>query len=165
MFIRYFADQAMNVVKSEKKPRRNIQYKDLGKPALLLEQTHTDESKANAVSRIDNLSFLEDIVPKTTTYKEYKSRKARMNQDNGPLQNGQTTLDVPRPNPRHLVSIGGSAAATNDDNLERPMTAEEQTVQQSPTQPHMSNGRQLIFEHYEPNGNGRRDELGDIDMG
>ena len=30
MFIRYFAEQAMNVVKSERKPRRNIQYKDLG---------------------------------------------------------------------------------------------------------------------------------------
>ena len=31
MFIRYLAEQALNVVKSEKKPRRNIQYKDLGK--------------------------------------------------------------------------------------------------------------------------------------
>lgn len=30
MFIRYLAEQAMNVVKSERKPRRNIQYKDLG---------------------------------------------------------------------------------------------------------------------------------------
>lgn len=32
MFIRYLAEQALNVVKSEKKPRRNIQYKDMGKP-------------------------------------------------------------------------------------------------------------------------------------
>ena len=31
MFIRYLAEQALNVVKSEKKPRRNIQYKDMGK--------------------------------------------------------------------------------------------------------------------------------------
>lgn len=30
MFIRYLAEQALNVVKSERKPRRNIQYKDLG---------------------------------------------------------------------------------------------------------------------------------------
>ncbi len=30
MFIRYLAEQALIVVKSEKKPRRNIQYKDLG---------------------------------------------------------------------------------------------------------------------------------------
>lgn len=28
--IRYLAEQALNVVKAEKKPRRNIQYKDLG---------------------------------------------------------------------------------------------------------------------------------------
>ena len=34
MFIRYLAEQAMNVSKLEKKPRRNIQYKDLG--ALVL---------------------------------------------------------------------------------------------------------------------------------
>lgn len=31
MFIRFLAEQAMNEVKSEKKPRRNIQYKDMGK--------------------------------------------------------------------------------------------------------------------------------------
>ena len=31
MFIRYLAEQALNVVKSEKKPRRNIQYKDMGR--------------------------------------------------------------------------------------------------------------------------------------
>lgn len=30
MFIQYLAEQALNVVKSERKPRRNIQYKDLG---------------------------------------------------------------------------------------------------------------------------------------
>ena len=30
MFVRYLAEQAHNVVKSERKPRRNIQYKDLG---------------------------------------------------------------------------------------------------------------------------------------
>lgn len=30
MFIRYLAEQSLNVVKSERKPRRNIQYKDVG---------------------------------------------------------------------------------------------------------------------------------------
>ena len=30
MFIRYLAEQGHNVVKSERKPRRNIQYRDLG---------------------------------------------------------------------------------------------------------------------------------------
>lgn len=30
MFIRYLAEQGHNVVKSERKPRKTIQYKDLG---------------------------------------------------------------------------------------------------------------------------------------
>lgn len=30
MFIRYLAEQGHNVVKSERKPRKNIQYRDLG---------------------------------------------------------------------------------------------------------------------------------------
>ena len=38
-------------------------------------------------------------------------------------------------------------------------------VHGSPSQPHMPNGQQLIFEHYEPNGNVRRDESGDVEMG
>lgn len=36
MFIRYLSEQALNVVKSERKPRRNIQYKDLGVLPLIL---------------------------------------------------------------------------------------------------------------------------------
>ena len=31
MFIRYLAEQGQNVVKSERKPRKNLQYKDIGK--------------------------------------------------------------------------------------------------------------------------------------
>lgn len=30
MFIQYLAEQAHNVVKSERKPRKTVQYKDLG---------------------------------------------------------------------------------------------------------------------------------------
>ena len=30
MFIRYLAEQGHNVVKSERKPRKNVQYRDLG---------------------------------------------------------------------------------------------------------------------------------------
>lgn len=43
MFIRYLAEQALNVVKSERKPRRNIQYKDLGMATteMLLENVLT----------------------------------------------------------------------------------------------------------------------------
>ncbi|EXJ63482.1 uncharacterized protein A1O5_11531 [Cladophialophora psammophila CBS 110553] len=61
IFIRYLTEQAHNVVKSERKPRRNIAYKDI----------------ATAVSRIDNLEFLSDTVPKTKTYRQFKEEKAR----------------------------------------------------------------------------------------
>lgn len=33
--------------------------------------------QANAVARIDNLDFLADVIPKTTTYKQFKEKKAR----------------------------------------------------------------------------------------
>ncbi|KIY04148.1 uncharacterized protein Z520_00840 [Fonsecaea multimorphosa CBS 102226] len=61
VFIRYLTEQAHNVVKSERKSRRNIAYKDI----------------ATAVSRIDNLEFLSDTVPKTKTYRQFKEEKAR----------------------------------------------------------------------------------------
>lgn len=35
MFIQYLAEQGHNIVKSERKPRRNIQYRDLGMGSTL----------------------------------------------------------------------------------------------------------------------------------
>nr|KMM65827.1 hypothetical protein CPAG_02170 [Coccidioides posadasii RMSCC 3488] len=76
MFIRYLAEQSYNVVKSERKPRKTIQYKDL----------------ATAVSRIDNLEFLSDIIPKTTTYKQFKEKRAREAAKESERPKGQRTL-------------------------------------------------------------------------
>lgn len=77
IFIRYLTEQAYNVVKSERKPRRNIAYKDM----------------ATAVARIDNLEFLVDVIPKTTTYKQFKEKKARDEAEAAAAaQPGQTTL-------------------------------------------------------------------------
>jgi len=90
MFIQYLAEQGHNVVKSERKPRRNIQYRDL----------------ASAVSRMDTLEFLSDIVPRTVPYKQIKEKKARDqardqardSQANGDaIEPGQTTLDGKKP--------------------------------------------------------------------
>ncbi|WPH04695.1 Hypothetical protein R9X50_00758800 [Acrodontium crateriforme] len=61
MFLQHLVDQSFNIVKSERKPRRNIQYRDV----------------ANAVARVENLEFLSDVVPKTTTYKQYKQKQAK----------------------------------------------------------------------------------------
>ncbi|KAI5242934.1 histone-fold-containing protein [Aureobasidium subglaciale] len=71
LFLQYLVEQTQNVVKAEKKPRRNIQYKDV----------------ASAVARVDNLEFLSDVVPKTVSYKEHKARKQREEKEAG-----QTTL-------------------------------------------------------------------------
>lgn len=107
MFIRYLAEQALKVNKAEKKPRRNIQYKDLGmkrfspKRVFYLLISHIE---ANAVARIDNLEFLSDVIPRTTTFKEYKERKARLVE---PLPNGQTTLGQARNLPRRPAGING----------------------------------------------------------
>lgn len=60
MFIQNLATSSLNMAKLERKPRRNIQYKDL----------------ANAVSLHDNLEFLEDIIPKTVPYKQIKAHAA-----------------------------------------------------------------------------------------
>jgi hypothetical protein len=59
MFIQHLATTTHNVVKAERKPRRNIQYRDT----------------ASAVAKTDNLEFLVDVVPKTMSYKEFKKRK------------------------------------------------------------------------------------------
>lgn len=61
LFVRYMVEQVHNVVKSERKPRRNIQYKDV----------------ANAVARLDNLEFLSDVVPRTVLYKTLKERERK----------------------------------------------------------------------------------------
>ncbi len=58
---------------------------------------HTDNaSPANAVARVENLEFLADVVPKTTTYKAVKQKSAKDGTaaaPNGGLANGQGTLD------------------------------------------------------------------------
>lgn len=76
MFVRYLTEQAHIVVRSEKKPRRAVHYKDL----------------AAAVARVDNLEFLNDIIPRTVQYKDIKEKKPRQ-PTTIKLTTGQTTLD------------------------------------------------------------------------
>lgn len=61
MFIQFLAEQGHRVAKSEKKPRRNIQYADI----------------ANAVQRCTKTEFLTDVVPRTTPYKKIVERRAK----------------------------------------------------------------------------------------
>lgn len=50
-------------------------------------------SVATAVARIDNLDFLSDVIPKTTTYKQFKEKKAREARNGPSVEAGQLTLD------------------------------------------------------------------------
>ncbi|KAF2129343.1 hypothetical protein P153DRAFT_422968 [Dothidotthia symphoricarpi CBS 119687] len=59
MFIQHLATTTHNVVKAERKPRRNIQYRDV----------------SAAVGKTDNLEFLVDVVPRTVTWREFKKRQ------------------------------------------------------------------------------------------
>lgn len=61
LFIAHLASSAHTVVRSERKPRKVIQYKDL----------------AAAVARNENLEFLSDVVPQTVPFKEAKTMKGR----------------------------------------------------------------------------------------
>lgn len=80
LFIQHLAAKALDQAKAERKPRRNIQYKDIGMlptacsaPYLDHPLTHTT---ASAVHGHDNLEFLEDLVPKTVKFKDVKAAAA-----------------------------------------------------------------------------------------
>jgi len=89
LFIQYLAEQGNNVLKSERKPRKTMQYKDL----------------ATAVSRIDNLEFLADVIPKTTTYKQYKEKRAKEAARYAVMEKGQRKLNGgPPANGTHRTS-------------------------------------------------------------
>ncbi|KAK9618715.1 hypothetical protein V6Z94_005731 [Aspergillus fumigatus] len=95
MFIQYLAQQGHNVVKSERKPRKVIQYKDL----------------ATAVSRIDNLEFLADVIPKTTTYKQFKEKKEKEANKDAAFEKGQRTLNGTMPSMIKENGEGGQQKA------------------------------------------------------
>lgn len=151
MFIRYLAEQSLNVVKSERKPRRNIQYKDV----------------ANAVARIDNLEFLTDVVPKTVTYREYKQQKAgRAARKQELLQSGQRTLDSSNAQQRRPNGMTDVRDGPHDDQG-HPMEVttnghSQRGLQLSP--PQTNGNSNLIFQHYQPNGDAHQGEPQDVEM-
>jgi DNA polymerase epsilon subunit 4 len=87
MFIQHLATTTHNVVKAERKPRRNIQYRDV----------------SSAIAKTDNLEFLVDVAPKTSTWGTVKkkldekekedTKKKEKDGKKGGAANGQKTLD------------------------------------------------------------------------
>jgi DNA-directed RNA polymerase I subunit RPA43 len=76
------------------------------------------------VSHIDNLEFLSDVIPKTTTYKQFKEKKAKEAAAPGELEKGQRTLN-------------GTTPAAGEQNGETPVGSATQPEgsSQSPTIP------------------------------
>lgn len=82
---------------------------------------------ATAVSHIDNLEFLSDVIPKTTTYKQFKEKKAREVGKPGEMEKGQRTLN----------GTGASARKTNGSmagGIQEPQTSSP-TVPRTPVVP------------------------------
>ncbi|KAL8827567.1 MAG: hypothetical protein Q9191_003105 [Dirinaria sp. TL-2023a] len=155
-------------LKSERKPRRNIQYKDVGAfPYICCGIYSSSQGKANAVARIENLEFLADVVPKTVTYREYKQQKAgRTARKQEMLQSGQTTLDNSNAQQRRP---NGITDAGNGPHIDQghPMEVTTNGHSQRGTQlsPPQTNGNsKLVFQHYQPNGDTHQGESQDIEM-
>lgn len=80
LFIQHLVRKSHEIIRSEKKPRRNVQYNDI----------------ANAVARLDNLEFLSDVVPRTTTLKKVQAERAKK-EATGAIRgaaNGQRILNM-----------------------------------------------------------------------
>ncbi|KAL8659221.1 MAG: hypothetical protein Q9226_000559 [Calogaya cf. arnoldii] len=146
MFIRYLAEQALNVVKSERKPRRNIQYKDL-------------------VARIDNLEFLTDVIPKTTTFREFKEKKSKPAKVNASLSTGQTTLDGSRSLPSRPADVMNAGEGQIEvDILSQDETVEGTLAGNGQLEDPRTDG-DVAHAHHEPEAISSGDESEDIVMG
>ncbi|KAL4722523.1 hypothetical protein ACLX1H_010400 [Fusarium chlamydosporum] len=118
MFVQHLAEESHTQAKLDRKPRRNIQYKDV----------------ASAVSHHDNLEFLEDVVPKTVPYKHIKAAakatQARLQGDNSNNQ----TINFPMANGSKKPLVNGSsmsASAHLNDREDDPNSQLEQESRQA----------------------------------
>lgn len=113
------------MAKTERKPRRNIQYKDLGMPPDTPHRIHINPHPlANAVAHHDNLEFLEDVIPKTTTYKQIKSQAAATRaklRGEKPVDAGQGQPDITeQPNGKKQKSLTNGTGTASMNGASRP---------------------------------------------
>ncbi|KAI9167181.1 DNA polymerase epsilon subunit C [Paramyrothecium foliicola] len=111
-FIQYLATYSHNEAKLERKPRRNIQYKDV----------------ANAVARHERLQFLEDMVPKTVPFKKIKATAGIP----------QATLRMDKlsdsKRARKEAQANGSSAAATGDAATTPSRANNSGIDDDPNE-------------------------------
>ena len=124
------------------------------------------------MARFDNLEFLTDIVPQTTTMRDWQVKKARESGDvvarkSRPLPVGQTTLDGTRPQSSHLSEQADVDESMLDDEegemLDHP-AAQSFTAQTTNGDLQTTSNGRLVFEHYEPDGGELHDESGEVTM-
>lgn len=80
---------------------------------------------ATAVSHIDNLEFLSDVIPKTTTYKQFKEKKAKEAAKESGMEKGQRTLN----------GTGSAPQETNGGPAPEETTPQKEEQTQSPSVP------------------------------
>ncbi|UQC89712.1 histone-like transcription factor and archaeal histone [Colletotrichum lupini] len=124
MFIQYLAAEGHNMAKAERKPRRNVQYKDLctlaslclkrfqGVSRSIIEKSLTRQTypPATAVNHHDNLEFLEDVIPKTVPYKQIKDSAAAAR------LNPRKADQEPKKRQSTLKTKGANAGASSSGN-------------------------------------------------
>lgn len=136
MFIQHLAETTHNVVKAERKPRRNIQYRDV----------------SSAVSKTDNLEFLVDVVPKTITFKEFKKRQEAREKAAAAATEGEgegVEKYKGKGKGKSKESINGTAAATATNGTSTPVATQDITSVASSSR---AGGSTSNVVHGEPNG-------------
>ncbi|TFA99258.1 hypothetical protein CCMA1212_009036 [Trichoderma ghanense] len=136
MFIQHLTEEAHTQAKLERKPRRNIQYKDV----------------ANAISHRDHLEFLEDVAPKTIPFKKAKAiNQARLRGDPLPDSvsaptNGTTSSSKSKSSSSAKAVNGGGHAKAGSN----PFTLSLRNEEKDNSKKHEENGNAV------GNGNGNR---------
>ncbi|KAH7116207.1 hypothetical protein B0J11DRAFT_539443 [Dendryphion nanum] len=127
MFIQHLATSTHNVVKAERKPRRNIQYRDV----------------ATAVAKTDNLEFLVDVVPRTMTYGEFKKSRVGVENGKGKGKAGVETVEASGSKNADIKVMfsNGNGVAGKTVEVEEEVnghTQEDEEKEDDPTKEHIS---------------------------
>ena len=121
---------------------------------------------ANAVSRIDNLEFLCDVVPKTITFREYKHQKAARIARKKELQQGQTTLNSSRSlpkRPREVIDVDEELPDQQDESVDPPTNGHVEVEVVSPEPTPRVNGGNETTQNPETNGDSHHGEHSDAE--
>lgn len=128
---------------------------------------------ASAISRLDNLEFLTDVVPRTVTYRQFKDRKAAKeanaqsagNGEQPQLMNGQRTLHQMASREKPQNGYDGADETDEDGDVEMGEDEQEQDHNQDHEQDHKQPLAQYLQEPIEEGKwENPEDELDHTDM-